>query len=435
VSLKENIPDTYKDLLQQPVAVFGLGASGHGAASLLAKLGVGHVTYDERAGDEEAVSRTFDRAAALRHRLVIHSPAFAMNHPWIETALGEGCCVVSEMDFAQQLRTGPTLVITGTNGKTTLQEFITFSLKRIGTSAVAAGQNSYPLSRLAMHQEMDGVTAVCELGPAYIHPLKEFRFDTLFWTNFHEDHIEDEAALKAAFEAFRRLMHLSPKAKFFLGDSVIKAAAQLGRPLPENVYSTREEDYPDWELPDKTAFATSIHRPALALFRRYWLEMGYSDSLLKSAAEHFEVRAHRLHLSTVIGKTAFWNDANAGNFAAMEAALQNFSDPVVWIGGGHFRGGDLEGFIDRTEGSLKAAIITGNAAWHLLPILENRKIPCRGVLNLKQAVEAAFDLSGGELPVVFSPGFVPGEEYGDLVERGICFENAVLGLKHQKGSV
>jgi hypothetical protein len=44
-------------------------------------------------------------------------------------------------------------------------------------------------------------------------------------------------------------------------------------------------------------------------------------------------------------------------------------------------------------------------------------------------------MADGEVPVVFSPGFIPGDEYGDLVERGICFENAVLGLKHQKGSV
>jgi UDP-N-acetylmuramoylalanine--D-glutamate ligase len=435
VSLKEYIPSTYKDLLAQPAAVFGLGASGKAASVLLSKLGVASIVYDERAGDEEAVSRTFDRAAAKRHRLVVHSPAFVMDHPWIETALGEGCCVVSEIDFAQQFRRGPTIAVIGTNGKTTLQEFITFCLKRIGTSAVAAGQNAYPLSRLAVHQEMDGVTAVCELGPAYIEPLKEFRFDTLFWTNFHEDHIADKDELKAAFESSRRLMHLSPDARFFLGDSVIEAAGKLGCPLPGKVFSARQEDYPDWDLPDKTAFATSIHRPALALFRRYWLEMGYSDSLLKSAAEHFEVRAHRLHLSTVIGKTGFWNDANAGNFAATEAALKNFPTPVVWVGGGHFRGGDLEALVDQIQGSLKGAVITGNAAWHLLPILEDRKITCRGSLDLKNAVDVAFEMAGGEAPVVFSPGFLPGEDYGDSMERGICFENAVLGLKHQKGSV
>ncbi|MEX0326720.1 MAG: Mur ligase family protein [Puniceicoccaceae bacterium] len=435
MSLSENIPAAYKELLQQPVAVFGFGASGHAACNLLDKLGVKYMAYDERAGDEGSVGRAFDEAAARRHRLVLHSPAFRMDHPWIETALGEGCCVVSEIDFAQQLRRGPTLVVTGTNGKTTLQEFITFSLKRTGISAVAAGQNAYPLSRLAVHQELDGVTAVCELGPDYIRPLKEFRFDALFWTNFREDHLVDEAERRAAFDGFRRLMQLSPKAMFFLGDSVVAMSRELGRPLPEQVYTAREEDYPDWELPDRTAFATSIHRPALALFRRYWLEMGYSDSLLKSAAEHFEVRAHRLHVSTIIGKTAFWNDANSRNFAAVEAAMENFKTPVVWIGGGHFRGGNVDALIERIGSRLKGAVITGNAAWHLLPVLEDQKIPCQGCLNLNQAVEVAFDMAGGEVPVVYSPGFVPGEEYGDMMERGICFENAVLGLKHQKGSV
>jgi UDP-N-acetylmuramoylalanine--D-glutamate ligase len=358
-----------------------------------------------------------------------------MDHPWIAEALNEGCCVVSEIDFAQQFRKGPTIVVTGTNGKTTLQEFISFSLKRSGISAVAAGGNQYPLSRLAVHPELDGVTAVCELGPSYLQPLREFRFDALFWTNFREDHIDDPEERKAAFEVFRRLMLLSPKAEFYLGDSVFEAAEELGRPLPGKVFRAREEDYPDWELPVRSAFATTIHHPALALYRRYWLNRGYSDSLLKGAAEHFEVRAHRLHITTVIGKTTFWNDAHAGNFAATEAAILHFPSPVVWIGGGHFRGGNLDAFVGAIAPRLKGAVLTGSAVWHLLPLLEDRHIPCRGVLNLRQAVEEAFDLAAGEAPVVFSPGFITGEEYGDFMERGICFENAVLGLKHQKGSV
>mgnify|MGYP000389196595 CR=1 FL=1 len=434
MSLEENIPPIYKDLLDKPVAVFGQGAGGHAVAVLLERLGVTFTLYDERVGDEEVV-RTFDGKAAADHRLVIHSPAFGMNHPWLECALGNGCCVVSESDFAQQFRRGPTIVVTGTNGKTTLQEFITFALKRAAVSAVAAGQNSYPLSRLAVRPELDGVTAVCELGPSYIRPLKAFRFDALFWTNFHEDHIDDPGERRDAFDGFRRLMQLSSQARFYLGQSVIDSAGELGRPLPENVLTARKEDYPDWELPAGSAFATSIHRPALALFRRYWLDMGFADSLLKGAAEHFEVRAHRLHVITRIGKTDFWNDAHAGNFAATEAAMSNFDKPVVWIGGGNYRGGNLDRFVEKIREKLKGAVITGNAAWHLLPILEDRKIPCRGVLNLRQAVEVAFDMARSKAPVVYSPGFITGEEYGDFMERGICFENAVLGLKHQKGSV
>ena len=435
MSLSENIPAHYRDLLDKPVAILGADSIGRAAAALLAKLKVSHVLYDSRVGDDDEVLRAFDANAAACHRLVVHSPSFRNRHPWIESALAAGCCVTSELDFAQQFRRGPTLVVMGTNGKTTLQEFITFSLKRIGFSAMAVGQNAYPLSRLAVHEELDGVTAVCELSGSSLESLKSFRFDALFWTNFHEDHHTDEEQRRQAFDACRRLLHLSPSASFYVGESVFAAAEELQRRLPAELRPSRAGDLPQWDLPAHSAFATSIHLPALALFRRFWSERGYADSLLKSAAEHFEVRAHRLHLTTRIGRTPFWNDANASNFAATKVALDNFTEPVVWIGGGHYRGGDLARLVEPMRGRLRGAVITGNAAWHLLPMLEDAAIPCKGALNLRAAVESAFDMAQGESPVVFSPGFVPGDDFGDLSERGICFENAVLGLKHQKGSV
>jgi UDP-N-acetylmuramoylalanine--D-glutamate ligase len=435
MNLRDNMQERYRVLLDQPVAVFGAGAGGHAIGELLGKLGATGILYDERSGDEGMVRRAFTEREAAGHDLVIHSPAFAPDHPWLAGAREAGCAVVSEMDFAQQLRRGPTIVVTGTNGKTTLQEFITYSLKRSGVSAVAAGQNQYPLSRLAMRPELDGVTAVCEMGSAYARPLKEFRFDALFWTNFREDHIDDLAARKAVFDELLRLVLLSPEADLYFGDSVFEAAVQLGSELPERARPLQPEDYPEWDLPASSAFATRIHRPALALFRRYWLDKGYSDSLLKGAAGNFEVRAHRLHVSTVIGKTTFWNDANAGNFAATEAAIGHFKAPVVWIGGGHYRGGDLDGFARRIAPGLRAAVLIGDVRPRLLPLFIDLGIPCSEAEDLRAAVEAAFNQAKGEAPVVFSPGFIAGEEYGDFIERGICYENAVLGLKHQKGSV
>jgi UDP-N-acetylmuramoylalanine--D-glutamate ligase len=435
MSLLESIPDHYRPLLERPVGIFGAGASGQAAAQLLHKIGVRCSVYDERTGEEGSVSYAFTQKEAAQHGLVIHSPAFRHDHPWLSIAEAAGCRVVSEIDFAQQFRSGPTLVVTGTNGKTTLQEFITFSLKRSGISAVGAGQNQYPLSRLAVRPELDGVTAVCEIGLPYAAPLKEFRFDAIFWTNFHEDHVDGDVSRKGLFEQLLRLSNLSPEAGLYFGDSVFEAAAAFGLEMPERAKPLAPGEYPGWDLPDRSAFATNIHRQALALFRRYWLDKGYSDSLLKSAAESFEVRAHRLHLLSVIGKTQFWNDSNAGNFAATEAALANFKQPVVWIGGGHYRGGDLDAFVGSMKASLRGAVVTGDVRERLLPVLREKGIPCTEAVDLKRAVESAFNMAKGEVPVVFSPGFIAGEEYGDFIERGICYENAVLGLKHQKGSV
>ena len=435
MSLKEHLPGAYEKLLDRPVAVFGAGTSGKAVSHLLDKLGWDHLTYDERSGEGETVRHAFSAKEAAEHQLVIHSPAFLVDHEWIGIAREAGCLVVSEIDFAQQFRRGPTIVVTGTNGKTTLQEFITYALKRCGISSVATGQNQYPLSRLAVHQELDGVTAVCEMGPAYAMQLREFRFDTLFWTNFHEDHIEDPVARKELFAGQARFFELSPKASFYLGDSVYSAAEEFGYPWPEYAKRVLPSDNLKWDLTERSAFATRIHRPALALFRKFWLDQGYSDSLLKGAAEHFEVRAHRLHMTTTIGKTRFWNDSNAGNFAATEAALQNFDRSVVWIGGGHYRGGDLEAFVRRISDHLKGAVVTGEVSSDLSKALKKFKVPNRSASDLRTAVEKAFKLADGDSPVVFSPGFIAGKEYGDFMARGICYENAVLGLKHQKGSV
>ncbi len=433
MSLRDNLPPHYLPLLKRPVAIFGIGPSGLAVAELVRRLGAVPTFFDSKSGEPESARHAFTRREALDFGLVIHGPAFWSGHPWVEMARQSGYEVVSELDFAQQLRRGPTIVVTGTNGKTTLQEFITFSLKRSGISAVAAGQNHYPLSRLAIRPELEGVTAVLEIAPAYARPLQHFHFDALFWTNFHEDHLEEEEQ-RRLFVDILMLCGRNPGARLYFGDTVLERAAEFGVRLPEQARHLEASDYPKWDLSSRSAFATSLHRPALALYRCYWRDQGYSDSLLKGAAENFEVRAHRLHVSTVIGKTTFWNDANASNFAATRAALEHFREPVVWIGGGHYRGGDLEAFVERIQGRLGAAVLFGNTKEALAALLTARGVRCALADELRSAVEMAFDFAGGDCPVVFSPAFPAEDQFNNSVERGICYENAVLGLKHQRGS-
>jgi len=435
MSLLENLPESLKELLEHPVAVFGFGSTGQAVVELLRRMKVSSIVYDERVGGAEQVRYRFDETDAEKHHLVIHSPAFGAKHPWITLAENKGCRVLGEIDFAQKVRRGPTIVVTGTNGKTTLQEFITFCLKRNGISAVATGQNHYPLSRLAVHPELDGVTAVCELAHPYALLVRDFRFDTLFWTNFHEDHLEADAERIRLFSGILDLLEQSRQASVYCGDPVLEFSRQCECALPSGTKAVKHADFPDWDLPTSSAFATRIHRPALALFRKYWLESGYSDSLLKSAAENFEVRAHRLHELTRIGELVFWNDSNASNFAATEAAIRNFNEPVVWIGGGRHRGGDLKRFIGHLRQGLKGAVVYGEAGPELARLLKGVGIPVECADNLRTAVSLAAQIAGRSGQVVFSPGFPAGELFDDAMERGMCYENAVLGLKHQSGSV
>ena len=69
-------------LLARPVAIFGGGVSGEGVRALLALLGVEGKIYDSRA----ARGAEFTAQAVRTHGLVVFSPGFAPEHPWLARA-------------------------------------------------------------------------------------------------------------------------------------------------------------------------------------------------------------------------------------------------------------------------------------------------------------------------------------------------------------
>ena len=90
-------PANIAALLSRPVAVLGAGVSGHGVLALLTTLGARGILYDEKA---DGAQRSFEAPLAAGHDLVVFSPGFAPEHPWLATARAAGCTCVGELDFA-----------------------------------------------------------------------------------------------------------------------------------------------------------------------------------------------------------------------------------------------------------------------------------------------------------------------------------------------
>ena len=90
-----------------------------------------------------------DETEAARHDLMVYSPGFAQPHPWMLAARRAGLLCLGELDFGALLWSGAAIAITGTNGKTTLTEFLSFAHKRAGLNAIACGNVGLPLTSLA----------------------------------------------------------------------------------------------------------------------------------------------------------------------------------------------------------------------------------------------------------------------------------------------
>lgn len=96
------VPATSTALLDLPVAIFGAGTVGRAVRGQLVRLGVDYsVVYDPK----KAPGIAFTANAALRHALVVYSPDFGPDHPWLRLARAAGCVCLDESEFNRLIAT------------------------------------------------------------------------------------------------------------------------------------------------------------------------------------------------------------------------------------------------------------------------------------------------------------------------------------------
>lgn len=420
------IPEPIKQHLAQPVAVFGGGVSGRAVLALLGKLEVKGVLFDEK---QLEARREFTDADAAQHRMVIFSPGFVPTHPWLERARRLGCLCLGELDFASLCWRGTVLAITGTNGKTTLTEFLTEALRSVKRDARATGNVGYPFTALVA-EKGGGVfddIAVCEVSSFQAEAFVHFRADAAIWTNFAEDHLERHPGMESYFEAKWRLFDRTLGGVMFAGSSVQRFATTYGRALPAEACIATENQPADVLL-GGTPFEYYPQRENFLLAAAWWHRAGLPEMALYAAAQNFRIGRHRLGRVGEIDGVVYWNDSKATNFHAVEGALANFSAPVLLIAGGKSKGGDLERFVGRIGPRLKHTFLIGETKVPLARACAARGVPCTVCESLAEAVQGAHEAANTGDHVLLSPGFASLDMFTNYQDRGQQFEALVNNL-------
>ncbi|MGF1449934.1 MAG: UDP-N-acetylmuramoyl-L-alanine--D-glutamate ligase [Opitutales bacterium] len=423
-------PELLRQHLDRPVAVLGWGVSGQAAADAVRAAG-GHVLAYDALGHDDA-STEFTEATAVRHRLVVFSPGFPPDHAWLAAARAQGCACLPEMDLGALLWPGALLAVTGTNGKTTLTEFLAHALRTAGTDAVACGNLGYPLSRLHSRARAEDTVAVCEVSSFQAETLQHLRPHALLWTNFDADHLDRHGTLQAYFEAKWRLVGLLRRPRLVVGSTVAAFAKQQGRKLPAFGVVAGADAHRD-SLPPGCELDVGPQRENWALASTYWQMEGIAAEALPQAAETFRVPPHRLHMAGIVNGVAYWNDSKATNFHATLAGLQHFGHPLWWIGGGRAKGGDLAVFVEAILPSLKGAFLLGETAEAIACLLKQAGIDACVCGGMDEAVRGACERATAGDIVLLSPGFSSHDLFANYTERGLAFEDAVEALPSASG--
>jgi UDP-N-acetylmuramoylalanine--D-glutamate ligase len=418
-------PGLLAPLLGAPVAVFGGGVSGLAVRDVLARLGARGAIFDEKPG--AGAAQTFNQADAKRRRLVVFSPGFPPDHAWLQSARAAGCTCLGELDFASLFWPGRILAITGTNGKTTLTEFLTHALGVAGEAAFAVGNVGFPFSRLLLQTCAIDTIAVCEVSSFQAETLRHFRADATLWTNFAEDHLERHPELSGYFAAKWNLVDHTRPGALFAGPSVLRFAGRFGRRLPAEACVGTEDAPPDERL-EGTPFARYPQRENFQLALAWWRRTGRPEALLYVAARSFRLGRHRLALVGELRGVSFWNDSKATNFHAVEAALATFSSPVHLILGGRSKGGDLPAFVSRIAAKCRHLWLIGETRAPLAACCLAANLPHTVCHSFAEAVRGAAAAARPGEAVLLSPAFASFDMFRSYADRGDQFESLVAGL-------
>ena len=348
-------------------------------------------------------------------------------------ASGSPC--LSEIAFAARYWDGKVIGVTGTNGKSTLTALIDKALSISGHVSVAAGNIGYPFSDAVLSEaNQSDAYAVLEISSFQAELADGLLLDGFLWTNFAEDHLDRYDSMSRYFRAKARLFNcLKRDGLCVIGSQVAHWMASQRKAFDGYTIAHELADLAH-QLDADSVFKQFPYSENFSLAAELWRLMDQPSGALIEAANSLALLPHRLKVVAECGSVRFWNDSKATNFHATLAALRSIDRPIVWIGGGRVKGGDVEAFAQQAGPQVDMAVLYGEVAERLAKALKGSLGSVHVYKCFDHAVAAAAELAA-KIPhanVLLSPGFASYDQFDSFDARGKSFNDSVLSLKNAR---
>jgi UDP-N-acetylmuramoylalanine--D-glutamate ligase len=444
------------------VVVVGLARSGVAAAGFLARKGERVIATDVKRTDE--LGDEVERLPALGVRLetgghrketfaaaslVVVSPGVPWELPELEAARRAGVPVIAEVELAFRHLRGTVAAVTGTKGKSTTTAALGAMLAESGQEARTGGNIGAPLVGL-VDGSTDATTFAVEVSSFQLEGTERFHPRVAVWLNLSPDHLDRHPSLEAYVAAKARVFANQTDADWAVvnaDDPVVLAEARRARSrkllvrvngerVPEgdgawfeaglghlrlagneeSLFARDEVRLPGAHLAGDLLFAAAAARL-----------LGATPDAIASAVRSFRGVEHVLeHVATIDG-VAFYDDSKATNVEAARRSLEAFSQPVLAILGGRYKGGDFGDLAPALEAHGRRVLAIGEARERVAAAL-GEVIPVDACGSLAEAVARAKALARPGDVVLLAPACSSFDMFRDYADRGRAFKQEVRRL-------
>ncbi len=382
---------------------------------------------------------------------VVVSPGVPTEAPLVQYYLYKGKKVYSELEVAGWFTDQKIIAVTGSNGKTTVVNWLDHVWKTANRKHTLAGNVGVAFSEKVESGSGDFLLEVSSFQLDHIH---DFRADVSVLLNITPDHLNRYQNSFVAYTAskFRIIENQTSDDRFIFNydDPVIQkeiqklkrnqTAPQLWafsctQEVPEGAFVRNGHIIFKFNNKEETLMATE----ELALRGKHNLSNGLATALAARAAEikneaireslkSFTGVEHRLEMVREVDGVKYINDSKATNINAVWFALDSFQVPLTLILGGRDKGNDYSELESQIQKKVHTIIAIGESKDRIEEQLGKSVPNFVRVETMGGAVRAAQKVAKRGEAVLLSPACASFDMFDSYEHRGKIFKDEVNKL-------
>ncbi len=444
--------------MAKKIVILGAGESGVGAALLAKSKG-----FDVFVSDKNSIASGY-KTELLNNNIkfeegthsidiilsvneVIKSPGIPDNAEIILKIKEKNIPIIGEIEFAGRYSNALMIGVTGSNGKTTVVEWINHLFTLANMNFALAGNVGKSPCRILVDKNPD--VFVIELSSFQLDTMFDFKCDIAVLTNISPDHLDRyDNKIENYIDSKFRICNNQDEESYFIYPNddlyIKKAVSNKNIAAKEITFSLNKNS--DIQIKDnllvvnwkENKFSIDINNISLKgkhnlknamVVAVVGLIVDIKPEYIKESLSTFKGVEHRLEFVGNYNGVEFINDSKATNVDATFFALEGVSKPIVWIVGGTDKGNDYTQLDSLIEKNIKAAVFLGIDNKKLISHFENKISLWKEAKSMEEAVKYAKEFAEEGDVVLLSPACASFDLFKSYEDRGEQFKKQVLEIK------